>query len=136
MATVTPFPQSEILTAVLDFFRDRKPTLTAPMAVDIIRSLSTVPREDCKAFAAVLRQEFASRGFKLKHTHALQLAAQLMGFQNWPQVSRTLDTLTISFIDGKQTSARDWAHAFDHLCERCLAERDVSRELPLSFCDG
>jgi len=131
MATVTPFPQSEILTALFDFFRYRKPALSAPVAMEIVRSLSAVPRENRKAFATAVRQEFDARGFKLKQTHALHLAARLMGFQSWPQVSRTLSAFTVSFIDGRQIAARDWADALDQVCEQCLAEQEVSRELVL-----
>lgn len=124
MATVHPIPQSEILSVIFDFFQYRKPELTAPVALEVVRALSQVQRTDRKAFAIALRREFAARGYPLQHVHALNLAARLMGYENWPLVSRTLDALTVWSPWEIETQVKGWDEVIElvqQLCEHARA---------------
>lgn len=131
MVAVTSFSQSEILNAILDFFQHRRPQFTPAVAVDIVRSLSQLDRSDRKGFAVALRQEFAARGFRLQHTHALDLTARLLGFTSWPQASHTLDHLTVWYPDGLSRNVGTWDEALDLVQQRCLEIQGSSRELAL-----
>ncbi|MCU4120052.1 glyoxalase superfamily protein [Variovorax sp. N23] len=77
-----PLDESRAM-ALWTFVQVKIPRFTSADALMVVRNLELQPGADVKALAKRLRAALQTQGVPLKHTHALQLAAQLAGFKSW-----------------------------------------------------
>lgn len=69
--------------ALWTFIQAQAPRFSFDHAHEVVRSLNIDPNENHRTLAKRLRKALQLRGIALKHTNALQAAAQLSGYSSW-----------------------------------------------------
>ncbi|NUA30555.1 glyoxalase superfamily protein [Cupriavidus basilensis] len=124
-AATPPVASLEAQAAALwSFVHLRTPSFSSSDALAVATELSPSTDEDVKSLAKRLRHALRQHGVPLKHTHALDAAARLLGHTNWHVAARQPTTATLQFV------AR-----FADLGRRLLGW-DEAIQLFADFCEG
>lgn len=121
-AQAVSHPPEAQAAALWTFVQLRTPRLTTADALSVVRELAPKPEEDVKTVAKRLRSLLSSRGVALKHTHALDAAARLLGHQNWHAAARNPRAVPLEFVCANSAlnrSIRDWDEGIQVLGDCC-----------------
>jgi len=151
-AQAASHPPEAQAAALWTFVHLRTPRLTSADALSVVQELAPKADEDVKAVAKRLRSLLASRGVALKHTHALDAAARLLGHQNWHVAARKAVLTPLELVcaySALNRTVRDWEEGIQVLSDCCegvwiggglrvyhiaFTPTSVSFDTPLSTC--
>lgn len=130
-ATVTAssdanLPSEQFQAAALwTFVHLKTPRFTSAVALDVIRQLKPIIGENPKQLAKRLRSALSEQGVALKHVHALDAAARLLGHADWHAVSRAQPAATLKLspimAEAPEEMFADWRRLAPRLCDWCDA---------------
>ena len=128
-ATVTAssdanLPSEQFQAAALwTFVHLKTPRFTSTVALEVIRQLKPIAGENPKQLAKRLRVALSAQGVALKHVHALDAAARLLGHADWHAVNRTQPTATLKLTpimaEAPEETVADWRQLAPRLCDWC-----------------
>lgn len=145
-------PPEAQAAALWTFVQLRTPRLSSADALSVVRELAPASGEDVKTVAKRLRGLLLSRGIALKHTHALDAAARLLGHQNWHAASRDAVPTPLELVcaySALNRTVRNWEEGVQVLSDCCegvwvggglrvyhigFTPTSVSFDTPLSTC--
>lgn len=121
-----PLDDESRAIALWTFVQLKTPRFSSADALAIVRDLGLQPGSEVKALAKQLRAALQARGIALKHTNALQLAAQLAGFKSWHEGGSvsTKKPLSLRFHAATwlNRELEDWDDAVDVISDYFLGD--------------
>lgn len=111
----------EQAAALWTFVHLKIPRFTTEVALEVVKRLAPHAGEPPKALAKRLKAELKAKGINLKHAAALQVAARLLGFENWYAAKSSGAKLTLTTVgpSGGERLAESWQELAPLLCAAC-----------------
>lgn len=117
-------PESQA-AALWTFVQLKAPRFASTDALAVVNDLASTPSNDVKVVAKRLREALATRGISLKHTHALDAAARLLGHSSWHSANRSVTERPLRFLGNlphADVTVAAWSDAVNLLHEYCDAQ--------------
>ncbi len=111
-------------TALWTFVHLKTPRFTSDAALDVVRQLMPFADETPKQLAKRLRAVLIKHGVALKHVHALDAAARLLGHTDWHAANRAEPKVTLKLTlmaEAPEETFADWRQLAPRLCDWCDA---------------
>lgn len=121
----TPSSAEAQAAALWTFIHLRTPRFASADALEVVKELAAIPNDDVKTIAKKLKTAMAVKGFSLKHTHALDAAARLLGHDSWHSGGSQSITKPLqlrSHFQGFDGPLATWGEAMQMFGDYCEGE--------------
>jgi hypothetical protein len=111
--------------ALWTFVHLRTPRFDSKDALQVVQELGSSAHQDVKALARQLRTALTHKGVALKHTHALEAAARLLGHASWHAGAREATVKPLQFVchfPGLNRALSTWDEAIQIFSDYCEGE--------------